>query len=646
MNVPSLSELRSPEDLKDATVEELEQLCVQMRAALIEKVFATGGHLGSNLGVVELTMALHKVFDFRRDRLVFDVSHQCYPHKMLTGRYAEFESLRQTGGLSGFCNRFESPYDLLTAGHAGTAISFATGIAEGLRGTAQAGESDPWTVALVGDAGLGAGVSFEGLSQAGERRPRLIVVLNDNEWSIAKSVGALARYLSRIRSSRTLQTAYERLTDLAHRLPWVGNRFDEVGEVMRHVLVPGHVFEELGVNYVGPLDGHDLDGCIAAFERIKRLEGVTLIHFLTEKGKGYEPAGTDPERAHGVKPKPASRSDKAQKVPGPLERSAAAAPRQAFTKEFSDAMLRLGERDSRVVAITAGMPSGTGLSAFAEKFPGRFYDTGITEQHAVALAGGLATSGMRPVVAIYSTFLQRGYDQVFQEVALQRENVIFCLDRGGLVGQDGPTHNGLFDLAYLRTIPGITLASPRDAADLNRMLDAALERGGPWALRWPRGGAAPQIGAPAELRPELEPGRMERLREGGDGAVLALGVMVEQSLEAAERVAAHGVELEVWDARFCRPLDRGAVAEIARRHDWIATVEEHALNGGFGSAVAELLADLDLRVRLSRHGVPDRFVEHASSRDEQLAQFGLHAAGLAQSWRAARAPQQVLEAGR
>ncbi|TAH36316.1 MAG: 1-deoxy-D-xylulose-5-phosphate synthase [Planctomycetota bacterium] len=626
MKTLRLAELQSPLELHGRSVEELVDLCAQLRSALIEKVQKSGGHLGSGLGVVELTVALHARFDFRRDRLVFDVGHQCYPHKMLTGRYSRFETLRQTGGLSGFCNRAESGYDLLTAGHAGTAVSFALGIAEGLRAGVPAATPPPWTVALVGDAGLGAGVAFEGLSEAAERRPRLIVVLNDNEWSIARSVGALARYLSRIRTSRTMQRAYERLSDLAARMPVVGGRLKEFGEVIRHVLVPGHIFEELGVNYVGPLDGHDLGQVLDALERVQRIEGVSLLHFLTEKGHGYAPAASDPQRAHGIAP---------PKLPSPADRVRSGAGKRSWTKVFSDEMLQLGREDARVVAITAAMPDGTGLAEFAQQFPGRFYDTGITEQHAVAFAGGLATAGMRPVAAVYSTFLQRGYDQVFQEVALQRESVILALDRAGLVGQDGPTHNGLFDLAYLRALPGVVLASPRDAVDLGRMLRAALRRGGPWALRWPRANAVECLGAPDELRPELVPGTAERLREGGHGAVLALGAVVENAVQAAELLAQAGLELEVWDLRFCRPLDLGALAGVARRHAWIATVEEHALQGGFGSAVAEALADLGLRPRLSRHGVPDRFIEHASSREEQLEACGLAPEQLAAAWSAA-----------
>jgi len=623
-----LADLRSPADLRGRSVEELEELCVEIRAALVEKVCQTGGHLGSNLGVVELTVALHSVFDFLQDRLVFDVSHQCYPHKMLTGRYHRFATLRRTGGLSGFCHRDESPYDVLTAGHAGTAISYASGLAEAMRGRGGGSDgADPWAVALVGDAGFGAGVAFEGLTYAAERDLRLIVVLNDNEWSIARSVGALARYLSRIRSSRTLHKAYERLNEMAHSIPWVGSRLEEFGEVMRRALIPGHVFEELGVNYVGPLDGHDLAVCRDALERATRIDSVTLLHFLTEKGRGYAPAAEDPERAHGVQPR-------LFEVPGPAEDDAAPV-RRSWTVVFGEAVVALAEDEPRVHAITAAMPSGTGLAGFAERFPERFHDTGITEQHAVAMAGGMAVEGLAPVCAIYSTFLQRGYDQVFQEVALQRAPVVFAVDRAGLVGQDGPTHMGLYDLAYLRPFPGMVLAAPRDAVDLERALRAAVaDRGRPWALRWPRGKAPECLGPSAGVRPEWIPGRAERLTEGPDGCILAIGAQVEAALEAARILRDEDdLYLEVWDARFVKPLDEDMLAEVMARHRFVATVEEHALVGGFGSAVAEWCADHGAAPDLSRHGVGDHFVPHATTREEQLAAAGLDALSLARAWR-------------
>lgn len=620
--------INSPADLEGRSLAELEALCAEMRHFLIEKVNTSGGHLGSNLGVVELSVALHKVFDFATDKLVFDVSHQCYPHKILTGRAEGFNSLRQSNGMSGFISREESDYDVLTAGHAGTSISFASGLAAGFKGSAADGD-DPWSVALIGDAAFGSGVAFEGINQAADQNARMIVVLNDNEWSIAKSVGAMARYLSRIRSSQTLHKTYERLSALAHKLPIVGNRMDEIGEVLRHVMVPGHIFEELGVNYIGPLDGHDLDVVTDALERAKKFDGVTLVHFLTEKGKGFAPASDDPERAHGVKP---SSKVPAAKSPGPGSST------QSFTAAFSNCLCDLADKNQHVHAITAGMPSGTGLGEFAERFPERFHDTGITEQHAVALAGGLATAGKRPVVAIYSTFLQRGYDQVFQEVALQNESVVFCLDRAGLVGQDGPTHMGLYDIAYLRAFPGVTLCAPRDAADLGRMLNLAVDSTGPWAIRWPRADAAAESFIPSSLRDPIVAGKAELLLDGDSGAVFAFGEVVNNAIIAAERLKEeHGISLAVYDARFAKPLDEQTIIQAASKFDFIATVEEHSVIGGFGSAVAELLANNSRhqgksQCRHSIHGVPDNFIAHMTTRDEQLQRCGLDPESLLQSW--------------
>lgn len=621
--------IKSPKDLEGRSLTELEALCAEIRHFLIDKVNASGGHLGSNLGVVELSVALHKVFDFSQDKLVFDVSHQCYPHKILTGRYDHFDTLRQTNGMSGFISRDESPYDVLTAGHAGTSISFAAGLAAGMKGSAETNAADPWAVALIGDASFGSGVAFEGINQAADNAARMIVVLNDNEWSIAKSVGAMARYLSRIRSSQTLHRTYERLSALAHKLPIVGSRMDEIGEVLRHVMVPGHIFEELGVNYIGPLDGHDLDVVVDALERAKKFEGVTLVHFLTEKGKGFGPASSDPERAHGVKP---TSKVPAAKSPGPAQ------SQQSFTAAFSESICNLADKNQHVHAITAGMPSGTGLGEFAERFPDRFHDTGITEQHAVSLAGGLATVGKRPVVAIYSTFLQRGYDQVFQEVALQKEDVVFCLDRAGLVGQDGPTHMGLYDIAYLRALPGFTLCAPRDAADLSRMLELAVSGNGPWGIRWPRANATEQSFIPCDLREPIAVGRSELLRTGNAGAVFALGEVVNNTMAAADELErSHGISLSVFDARFAKPLDEQAIISAATQFDFIATVEEHSVMGGFGSAVAQVLANNSLhttskKCRHSIHGVPDDFVAHTTTREEQLRRCQLDANSLMQAW--------------
>lgn len=640
---PLLERVASPLELKSLAPHELPALCAEIRAFLLESVQTTGGHLGSNLGTVEITTALHYVFDFRRDRLVFDVSHQAYTHKVLTGRRSGFSTLRMTGGLCGFTHPDESPYDLFHTGHAGTAISLGLGLS-----IASAHEAPrPHAVALVGDASLGAGVAFEALNHAASSGERLIVVLNDNEWSISKSVGALARYLSRIRSNRIVQRAHQEVQNLISAIPVIGPRVDrtleQIGEVMRHAVVPGHIFEELGVTYVGPLDGHDVGLLVEHLERARTLDGVVLLHILTEKGKGHPKAPTHPERVHGVKAaeKPADSGGDTRKLP---PKSAAVPQKQgpAYTKAFSDALVRLAERDVRIHAITAAMPSGTGLDAFGERFPARFHDTGITEQHACGMAAGMAKGGLRPVVAIYSTFLQRGYDQVFQEIALQNVPVVLALDRAGLVGADGPTHNGVFDLAYLRTLPGMTLCAPRDASDLERMLDLGLKHDGPFAIRFPRDNAPGVERIHKSERREMAPGKAERLLEGDGVCLWAYGALVNQALECADRLARRGVRVGVVDARFAKPLDVEMLAQDALRYRWIVTVEEHQRAGGFGSAVLEALNQLpNCAARVKVVAIPDRFVEHRSTREEQLAQLGLDADGLERTVRALLAPALV-----
>ncbi len=649
-----LDRIDSPRDLKRLAPEELPRLCDEVRAFLMSSVQQTGGHLGSNLGTVELTVALHRVFDFRRDRLIFDVSHQAYAHKILTGRRAGFPLLRQTGGMCGFTNPIESEYDLFHTGHAGTAISLGLGLA--LAGAHEA--EPPHVVSLVGDAALGAGVAFEALNHAAASGARLVVVLNDNEWSISKSVGGLARYLSRIRSSRLVQRAHQEVQGLIQAIPVIGPRVDrtleQIGEVVRHAVIPGHIFEELGVTYVGPIDGHDVGLLVEHFTRAKGLTGVVLIHALTEKGRGHPKAPTHPERVHGVKAaekapesardKPRESGAESQKVPPravpsearsvPVEaKSAAAGP--AFTKAFSDALVKLAERDLRVQAITAAMPSGTGLDAFGERFPARFHDTGITEQHAVALAAGMAKGGLRPVAAIYSTFLQRGYDQVFQEVALQDLPVVLVLDRAGLVGADGPTHNGVFDLAFLRTLPNFVLAAPRDASDMERMLELGLRHDGPFALRFPRDNCPGQERIHKSERREMAPGRAEVLVEGDSVVVWAYGALVNQALEASDRLARRGVRLGVVDARFAKPLDLELLSRHAQTARWIVTLEEHQRAGGFGSAVLEALNALPpTSARVKVLALPDRFVDHKTTREEQLAEAGLDADGVERCVRA------------
>jgi 1-deoxy-D-xylulose-5-phosphate synthase len=636
-STPLLDSIQGPGDLKRLDPAELPALCAQMRAFLLDSVQRTGGHLGSNLGVVELTAALHYVFDLERDRLVFDVSHQAYPHKLLTGRRERFATLRQTGGLCGFTHPGESPYDLFHTGHAGTAISLGLGLALGL-----SREPDPpQVVSVIGDASLGAGVAFEGLNYAGASGLKLLVVLNDNEWSISKSVGSLAHYLSRIRSARVVQRAHQELHNLLAAIPVIGERVDrtleDMAEVVRHAIVPGHVFEELGVTYVGPINGHDVELVVEHLRRARNLEGTVLLHLLTEKGKGHPSAPTHPERVHGVKGSGAKTAgSESAKIPGPS--AAARAPAgPSYTKAFADALVQIAERDLRVHALTAGMPSGTGLDGFAQRFPTRFHDTGITEQHAVAMGAGMAKAGLRPVVAIYSTFLQRGYDQVFQEVALQGLPVVLALDRGGLVGQDGPTHNGVFDLAYLRTLPGLVLAAPRDATDMRRMLEMGLRLSGPLALRYPRDNCPGAERIHESERREMEPGKAEVLLDGGaaDGAepqvaVWACGALVGQALEAAERLARRGIGVIVVDPRFAKPLDEELLLRQAHSLRYIVTVEEHQRAGGFGSAVLELLARQPVPVQAQARvlGIPDRFVEHRTSREEQLAECGIDADGI------------------
>ncbi|MEO0649334.1 MAG: 1-deoxy-D-xylulose-5-phosphate synthase [Planctomycetota bacterium] len=639
-----LDRIDCPQALRALEAEQLPQVCEELRRFLLESVQATGGHLGSNLGVVELTVALHRVFDFRRDRLVLDTSHQGYPHKVLTGRRDRFPTLRQTGGMCGFTNPEESEYDLFHLGHAGTSISLGVGLAQAL-----SSEPDPpHVVSVIGDSSLGAGVAFEALNHAGAAgTENLIVVLNDNEWSISKSVGSLAQYLSRLRTSRTFQRAQQEIGNLIASIPLIGDRvertLDQVREVLRHTIVAGHVFEELGVTYVGPLDGHDVQQLTEKLERVKHLEGVVLMHVLTEKGRGHPDAREHPERVHAAKPpKSIVAVSESPKVPPAAEQLAGTTVETgpAYTKAFADALAQMTERDPRVRAIVAGMPSGTGLVDFAERFPSRFLDVGITEQHGVAMAAGMAKAGLRPVVAIYSTFLQRGFDEVFQEVALQNLPVTFAMDRAGLVGQDGPTHNGVFDIAYLRTLPNMTLCAPRDASDVQRMLELATSLEGPLALRFPRGACPAHERVHLSEREPMVPGRAEELLDGDEVVVWAYGALVPEALLAAERLRSEGIAVGVVDARFAKPLDERLLGEHLREHRLLLTLEEHQRAGGFGSAVLEAAARIRGGAQVRVLGVPDRFQDHCTRREEQLARCGIDADGVE------RAIQQFLERDR
>jgi 1-deoxy-D-xylulose-5-phosphate synthase len=635
MNQPSptpvFDRVNDPDDLKGIPREQLPALAAELRKVILDTVTVTGGHLGSSMGVVELTIALHYLFDFRRDRLVWDVGHQCYPHKLLTGRKNRFHTLRQKGGLSGFSNRFESPFDVYLMGHAGTAASAALGIAIGdrLQGV------DRHSVAVVGDAAMGCGVAFEALNHGGSlEKDRLLVVLNDNRWSIAKTIGALSRYLNQVRSGSFYNRAKEAVHHLIQAIPVVGKNLDETlgdaVDMVKSMVVPGHIFEELGFRYFGPVDGHDMEQLLDVIGRVKDLPGVTLLHVKTEKGKGVPGSEQRYDRAHAAKPEPKKRKEP-EKVPVepcvlqpvvPLQK-----PGRSWTEWFGEAMLQLAEQNPKVLAITAAMPDGTGLMEFRDRFADRFIDAGIAEQHAVAMASGLATSGMRPVCAIYSTFLQRGYDQVFQEVVLQKLPVLFAMDRAGLVGEDGATHNGLYDLSYLRCMPGIVLMAPKDGPELFEMLQFGLSLDAPVGIRWARGNAPNQgelLGWHGRRAP-LELGRMEILRDGPDGAVLAYGHMVQTALEAAALLEKRGLRIEVVNARFCKPLDEDGVLALCDRHDRVITLEDHSRVGGFGSTVLECVAARGpVRAQVQVMGVPDEILDHMS-RKQVVEYCGLSA---------------------
>lgn len=638
---PLFDLVNTPADLKKLPREQLTQLCAELRKVIMDTVSVTGGHLGSGMGVVELTVALHYLYDFTDDRLVWDVGHQCYPHKLLTGRKDRFHTLRQKGGLSGFSNKWESEYDAYLMGHAGTAASAALGIAMGDR--MQGIKRD--SVAVVGDAAMGCGVAFEALNHAGSlENDKLLVILNDNRWSIAKTVGALSRHLNKLRGGNFYNRAKESIHHLIQSIPVVGKPLDarlgDAVDMVKNMVVPGHLFEELGFRYFGPVDGHNMTEMLEALENVKKLDGVTLLHVLTEKGKGVPGSEDRYDRAHAAKPgKPKAVKKEPELVPvepavlQPIvpERPAG----RAWTAWFSDSIEALAASDDKVIAITAAMPDGTGLMDFRERFPERFVDAGIAEQHAVAMASGMATSGMRPICAIYSSFLQRGYDQVFQEVILQRLPVVFAMDRAGLVGEDGATHNGLYDLAFLRCFPGIVLMSPMDGPELHEMMKFARTLDVPVGIRYPRGNAPEAHDLPGfdGRRQPIALGKAQVLREGADGAVLAYGHMVQTALAAAEILAKHGIHIEVVNARFCKPIDESLVVELCNRHDRVVTIEDHTQIGGFGSAVLECLAQHDpVRAKVQVMGVPDDIFEHMS-RDQIVEHCGLTAKHVAQRFR-------------
>ncbi len=624
-----LSRINHPHDLKNLTLAELEQVAAEIRQTIMDVVDRNGGHLASNLGSVEMTLALHKVYDFPHDRLVWDVSHQTYPHKLVTGRRDRFDTLRTYGGISGFCNKRESIFDLFDAGHAGTSISLALGVAAG---DYHLGERHRKTIAVVGDAAIAAGMAFEALNHAGEIKRDLMVILNDNRMSIANSVGALSMYLNRIRSKPIYQDLKRDLHELLSRIPVVGKRMDEalehLLEMVKHSFVPGLLFQELGFNYFGPVNGHNLEELIQTFEDLRKIEEPVLLHVLTVKGYGYDPASKDPIKYHAPKNfKPANNGGKE------VKKGTALQPPQPpqYTQVFSDILLETARKDRRILAITAAMPGGTGLTEFAKEFPERYFDVGIAEQHGAAFSSGLAYAGARPVYAVYSTFCQRAYDQFVHDVCIQENSVIFCLDRAGLVGEDGWTHHGVFDISYMRCIPNVILMAPRDGEEFKRMFRFAVDQTNrAVAIRYPRS-IVPVSLPPAIDGGEILLGKGEILAEGEEVALLGYGSMVEICWQAAQELRARGHEVTVANARFAKPIDLDLLRHLAKRHSILLTAEEHVLNGGFGSMILEAVNDHDLPFgKIVRLGVPDRFITFGA-RNKLLAETGLDVQAVVQT---------------
>jgi len=631
-NAVYLDQIDSPTDLKKLDRAVLPQVAEEIRAVILKTVAKTGGHLASNLGTVELTLALHYVFDSPRDKILWDVGHQAYAHKILTGRRDRFPTLRQEQGLSGFTRRDESPHDSFGAAHAGTALSAAVGMAEARALLGQRYR----VVAVVGDGALTSGLSWEGLNQAGALQRDLLVVLNDNTMSISPNVGAVSAYLTRVLTGRLVTRVRTGGQHILEYIPRVGPRMVEmakrVEEMAKGLVTPGVLFEELGFTYVGPIDGHNLEHLLTTLTNVAELKGPVLLHVVTMKGKGYAPAEGDAVKWHGAAP--------FEVETGTFKKKAAP---MTYTDAFAQALIRLADEDDRVVAVTAAMAEGTGLTKFRRAHPTRCYDVGIAEQHAVVFAAGLAAQGLRPVAAIYSTFLQRGYDQVIHDVCLQRLPVTFAMDRAGIVGDDGPTHQGLYDLAFLRAVPNMVILAPKDENDLQHCLKTALESGGPAAVRYPRGAG---YGVPIEQEAKVYPlGTAELLRDGTDVLLLPLGTLVQPALDAAERLEQVGISAAVINPRFVKPLDRALIPEVARRVGRVLTVEEHMLAGGFGSAVLELFEELRLgRIQVARLGIPDVLVEQGTQAGVR-ARFGLTAEGI-QAATEALVKVRVLEARR
>lgn len=590
--------INSPADLRVLTHRQLEDLAAEIRLFLTEVVAEKGGHLAPNLGVVELTLALHRVFNSPRDKIIWDVGHQSYVHKILTGRREEFKTLRELGGLAGFPKRGESDHDPFETGHSSTSISAALGIA---CARDLAGENYK-VVAVIGDGALSGGMALEALNQAGDVKKDLLVVLNDNEMSINENVGGMAAYLGRVRTDPKYTKLKADVEDLVKRIPAIGDRVvksvERVKDSLKYLVVPGVVFEELGFTYVGPENGHNVTGLMEVLSRVKKMKGPVLLHVVTKKGKGYGYAERRPELFHGIGPFDIETAC-------PVSRTAV----PSYTEVFGQSLLELAKNRRDIVAITAAMAGGTGLEAFSRAYPDRFFDVGIAEQHAVTLAAGMASRGCRPVVTIYSTFLQRAYDQILHDVAQQRLPVVFAVDRAGVVGEDGPTHQGLFDISFLRSIPGMVIMAPGDEDELRHMLYSALNNPGPSALRYPRSlGQGVSLEGPFR---ELTLAKSQVLQEGLDLAIIALGSMVEPSLKAANLLSRRGLKAAVINARFAAPLDKDTLCEWAARCRRVVTVEENVAAGGFGSGVLEMLEEEGVSgLRVKRLALPNTFIPH------------------------------------
>lgn len=611
-----LSQIDDPADLRQLPQSKLQPLADEIREYMIEVLSKIGGHTGASLGPVELILALHYAFDTPRDKLVFDIGHQAYSHKIITGRRDQFPTIRQYDGISGFLKRDESIYDVFNAAHAGTSISSALGIA-----TARDLKGDDFNVvAFIGDAGLTAGMALEGINQVGHLKKRMIILLNDNEMSISPNVGALAGYLNRIRSARPYNEFKHEVEEWLKSIPAVGEMMlsgaKAVKDTLARAFIPGALWEELGLKYLGPINGHDINSILQTLEEAKKEEGPVLIHALTVKGKGYEPAERDKCAWHGT--------SGFEILSGKFIKEPSTTP--SYTAVFAQATIDLMKEDERIVAITAAMPDGTGLNKVMQVFPDRTFDTAIAEQHAVTFAAGMATEGLKPIAAIYSTFLQRGFDQVFHDVVLMGLDVTFALDRAGVVGADGPTHHGLMDFTYLRPMPGFVVMAPKDEDELRHMLKTAVYYDGPASVRYPRGNG---LGVPMDDQIKtLEIGKGEVLREGGDVAILGIGTQVNHCFKAAARLALDGIKATVVNARFVKPLDEELILALARSHGSIVTAEDHYLMGGFGSAVMELLEENNLHeVRVLRIGYPDKLIEHGSQ-GLLAAKYGVDADGI------------------